>query len=279
MTDTEQQDNQSWLFRFVKGMFIGSGFIIPGVSGGALAAIFGIYERLIKFIANITDNFMKNLKFFLPVGLGAFFGIFLLSFVVSFALENYATISIWFFVGAIVGMIPSLWKEAEKQGRDKVDWTILIVAFVFGIVLLGFGNQLFDGQVQPSFWSFLICGVLIALGVLVPGLSPSNFIVYMGLYGEMSNGFKNLDLTVLVPIALGGIITIFSLAKLIEKIFDNYYSQFYHFIFGVVLASTVMIIPTDYQGFGFVQYLWCVIMLGLGTAIGAWMSKLEEQYK
>ena len=54
MSNEPLQDNQSWLFRFVKGMFIGSGFIIPGVSGGALAAIFGIYERLIKFIANIT---------------------------------------------------------------------------------------------------------------------------------------------------------------------------------------------------------------------------------
>ncbi len=279
MTDQENQDNQSWLFRFVKGMFIGSGFIIPGVSGGALAAIFGIYERMIKFIANITENFKKNIKFFLPVGLGAFFGIFLLSFVVSFALENYATISIWFFVGAIAGMIPSLWQEAGEQGRDKQDMLILILAFIFGLVLLGFGNQLFGGQVPPSFWSFLLCGVFVALGALVPGLSPSNFIVYMGLYGAMADGFKNFDLSVLIPLAIGGLLTLFSLAKVIEKIFDNYYSQFYHFIFGVVLASTVMIIPTDYAGFGWGSYMACLLTFLAGAAIGAWMSKLEEKYK
>lgn len=276
---SDQTENQSFLFRFVKGMFIGSGFIIPGVSGGALAAIFGIYEPLISFLANITKNFKKNIRFFLPVGLGAFFGIFLLSYVVSFALENYATISIWFFVGAIVGMLPSLWKEAGEQGRDKLDWTILIAAFIFGIVLLGFGNQLFGGQVPPSFWSFLLCGVFIALGALIPGLSPSNFIVYMGLYGAMADGFKNFDLSVLIPLGIGMVITLFSLAKVIEKIFINYYSQFYHFIFGIVLASTIMIIPTDYAGFGWVQYLWCLIMLALGAAIGAWMAKLEEKYK
>lgn len=279
MSNEPSQDNQSWIFRFVKGMFIGSGFIIPGVSGGALAAIFGIYERLIKFIANITKNFKKNMKFFLPVGLGAFFGIFLLSFVVSFALENYATISIWFFVGAILGMIPSLWKEAGYKGRKKTDWWFLILSFTFGILLLGFGSQLFDGQVPPSFWAFILCGIFIALGALIPGLSPSNFIVYMGLYGAMAEGFKTFDLSILVPLGIGIVITMFSLAKVIEKIFSRYYSQFYHFIFGIVLASTVMIIPTDYSGFGFIEYVWCIVMLVLGTVIGAWMARLEQRYK
>ncbi len=68
------------MLRFVKGMFIGSGFILPGVSGGALAAVFGMYERLISFLAHITKNFKENVLFFLPVGLGGVTGIFLLSF-------------------------------------------------------------------------------------------------------------------------------------------------------------------------------------------------------
>ncbi len=275
----EENTNQSWLFRFVKGMFVGSGFIIPGVSGGALAAIFGLYEPLIHFLANITHKFKENFKFFLPVGLGGFFGVFLLSFVVSFALENYATIVLWFFVGAIVGMLPSLWRDAGEEGRDKQDIGIMLGSFVFGIILLGFGNVLFGGQVEPSWWAFLLCGVFIALGALIPGLSPSNFIVYMGLYGAMAEGFKNFDLSVLVPLGIGAVITVFSLAKVIEKIFDRFYSQFFHFIFGIVLASTIMIIPIDYTGFGLSEYIWCVVMLVLGIVLGSWMSNLEEQYK
>lgn len=275
----EKNDNQSWLFRFVKGMFIGSGFIIPGVSGGALAAIFGIYERLIHFLANIKERFLKDIKFLLPVGVGALFGIFLLSFVVSFALAEYETTVIWFFVGAIVGMIPSLWKEAGQKGRSQKDYLFMVVSFILGIILLGFGARLFNGQVPPSFWSFFICGGLIALGVLIPGLSPSNFIVYMGLYQDMSDGFKTMDLSVLIPIGIGGLVTVFLLAKVIEKIFNKFYSEFYHFIFGIVIASTVMIIPTNYIGFNFIDYLWCVVMLVLGTLLGAWMSRLEEKHK
>ena len=78
---------KDWMLRFVKGMFIGSGFILPGVSGGALAAVFGMYERLISFLAHLTNNFKENVLFFLPVGLGGVTGIFLLSFLSDVSLE------------------------------------------------------------------------------------------------------------------------------------------------------------------------------------------------
>ena len=64
-----QPNKSDWFLRFIKGMFIGSGFILPGVSGGALAAVFGIYERIISFLAHITKNFKENVLFFIPVGL------------------------------------------------------------------------------------------------------------------------------------------------------------------------------------------------------------------
>ena len=95
----------------------------------------------------------------------------------------------------------------------------------------------------------------------------------------MSDGFKTMDLSVLIPIGIGGLVTVFLLAKVIEKIFNKFYSEFYHFIFGIVIASTVMIIPTNYIGFNFIDYLWCVVMLVLGTLLGAWMSRLEEKHK
>ena len=80
----DKQKKNDWFLRFIKGMFIGSGFILPGVSGGALAAIFGLYERMIAFLANVTKDFKKNVLFFLPVGIGALAGIVVLSFGVSY---------------------------------------------------------------------------------------------------------------------------------------------------------------------------------------------------
>ncbi|MGX7108133.1 DUF368 domain-containing protein [Facklamia miroungae] len=268
-----------WFWRFVKGMFIGSGFILPGVSGGALAAIFGLYERIIRFLANMTKNFVEDVVFFIPVGLGALTGIVILSFGVSHVLENYETYVMWFFVGCIVGMLPSLWKEAGDKGRVQSDFVIMIFSFIMALALLIFGQDLFGGQVSANFFTWMIAGALIALGVLIPGLSPSNFILYMGMYKLMSDGFKSLDLGVIIPIGVGGLLTILLLSKLIESIFDAYYAKFFHFIFGVVLASTFMIVPTDYSGITLNGYAMCGLMLLLGSALGWWMSRLEEKYK
>lgn len=271
-------DTKDWILRFVKGMFIGSGFILPGVSGGALAAIFGIYERIISFLAHVTKNFKDNVLFFMPVGLGGLAGIFILSFVVSFLLGSYASIVLWFFVGCIVGTVPALWKEVGKKGRSKRDILILIVSFIVGIIFLWKGAGLFT-EVPHNTWTWMVAGFLIALGVIVPGLSPSNFLVYMGMYKAMADGFKSLDLSVIIPIGIGGVVTVLSLSKLMDYIFSKAYPQLFHFIMGVVFASTIMIIPTDYTGFGFLSYSACVVMLVLGVLLGAWMSRLEERYK
>lgn len=279
-TEMHSQKNRTdWILRFVKGIFIGSGFILPGVSGGALAAIFGMYERIISFLANLTKNFKENVLFFIPVGLGALAGIVVLSFGVSYLLGNFETVIMWFFVGCIAGTIPALWREAGKEGRSMREIIILMVSFLLGLILLYLGKSSFHGNVTPSFGSWMICGALIAGGVIIPGLSPSNFIVYMGMYKEMSDGFKTLDMHVIIPIAIGGLLTVILLSKVVHYIFQKAYPQLFHFIFGVVLASTVMIIPLSYPGFTYVGYLACVALFLLGTSLGLWMSKLEDTYK
>lgn len=277
-TMAKEAKTKDWLLRFVKGMFIGSGFILPGVSGGALAAIFGIYERIISFLAHITRNFKENVLFFIPVGLGGITGVFLLSFVVSFLLGTYETIILWFFVGCIIGTVPALWKEAGKKGRNKREIIILVVSFTLGFLFLWKGSGLFS-QVDQNFFTWIIAGGLIGLGMIVPGLSPSNFLVYMGMYKAMSDGIKDLNLSVIIPIGIGGIITVLGLSKVMDYIFSKAYPQLFHFILGIVFASTVMIIPTNYQGFTFAGYAGCVVLCLLGALLGAWMSKLEDQYK
>ena len=275
----EKTSSKDWILRFVKGMFIGSGFILPGVSGGALAAIFGIYERIISFLAHITKNFKENVLFFLPVGLGGLTGVFLLSFGVSFLLGEFETIILWFFVSCIVGTVPSLWKEAGKKGRNKVDTIIMGVTFVLALLFLLYGETLFDGQVEQNTWTWMMAGGLIGLGLIVPGLSPSNFLVYMGMYKAMSDGIKTVDFGVIVPIAIGGLVTVLALSKVMDYIFSIAYSKLFHFILGVVFASTIMIIPKDYTVFSLMEYGLCFLMLIGGTLLGSWMSRLEEKYK
>lgn len=268
-----------WLFRFIKGMFIGSGFILPGVSGGALAAVFGIYERIISFLAHITKNFKENVLYFIPVGLGGLTGVFLLSFAVSFLLGSYTTIILWFFVGCIIGTVPSLWKEAGKKGRKQSDLILMGVTFVLALVFLVLGEQKMGGAVDQNFFTWMLAGGLIGLGVIVPGLSPSNFLVYMGMYKAMSDGIKGMDFSVLAPLAIGGLVCVLGLSKVMDYIFSIAYSKLFHFILGVVFASTLMIVPLDYTGVSLLGFVMCGALCVLGILLGWWMARLEDRYK
>lgn len=274
----EHNKGFEWIIRMIKGVFVGTGFILPGVSGGALAAIFGLYERMITFMAHLTKDFKDNVLFFLPVGIGMLLGIVLLSYPLGYFLEYYPAPTMWLFIGTILGTFPSLWREAGKQGREIRHIAVLMAALVAGLAFLLFGAEMIQGQVVQNFGTWILAGAIIALGMLVPGLSPSNFLLYMGMYGAMVEAFKRLDLTVLVPIAIGGIACILLLSKLVDLLFNKAYAVLFHIILGVVIASTLMIIPTDFNYLG-IGTLICAAACAAGAALGYWMSGLEEKYK
>jgi len=274
----EKNRLMDWILRFVKGMFIGTGFILPGVSGGALAAVFGIYERLIGFIAHLTREFKKNLLFFLPVGLGLLAGVILLSFPLNYFLETYEAQMMWFFVGCIVGTLPALWKQANKKGRKPYHYAIVAVVTVSGYFLLRWLVGQGESGMAQNFGTWTLAGAIVALGMLVPGLSPSNLLVLMGMYSDMTAAIKTLDFSVLLPLALGGLACILALSKLVEWLLGRVYAGMFHIILGVVLASTLMIIPLNYNYIS-LGGLVCLVLLAAGTALGLWMGRLEAKYK
>ena len=267
-----------WILRFLKGALIGTGFILPGVSGGALAAIFGLYQRIISFIAHITRDFIKNVLFFIPVGLGALFGIFLLARPLSFFLEYYEAQVIWGFIGCIIGTLPSLWKEAGKEGRAKRHYIILVLTAVIGFCLLFAAKNSLEVEISLNFTTWILAGFLIALGILVPGMSPSNFLVYFGMYKPMVDAFKTMDISILFPIMLGAVVCLFSLSSLVDMLLRKTYAGLFHFVVGIVIASTFMIVPLNHNYLSFGTII-CAIAMLAGVALGFWMSKLEEKYK
>ncbi len=268
----------SSLLRFVKGAFIGSGFILPGVSGGALAAVFGIYEHIIGFFANLTKDFKRRFMYLLPVGLGAVAGIILLSFAVSFFLEAYTTYVLWFFIGCIVGTLPTLWKQAGQVARKPRHLLMTAASFALMTLFLVYGQTWFSGSLPQNFLTWMMAGALIGLGTVVPGMSPSNFLLYLGMYKPMTDGIKSLDLMVILPLLLGCLLCIILFSKLMEYIFNHAHAGMFHLIFGIVLASTVMIVPVDYNYLGW-GTLFCILCCAAGIALGYWMSHLEEKYK
>ncbi|MQS89332.1 DUF368 domain-containing protein [Companilactobacillus mishanensis] len=284
----KNKSQENFLIRFIKGVIIALGFILPGVSGGVLAAILGIYERLLHFMAHIRKNFKSDFLYFLPVGIGGVVGIGLLSKPLEFLLQHYQVIVLWGFAGAIVGTLPSLIKAStSRSNRDTVDVIWFFAMLIFGGLFLYFMSEIF-GTIPANFLGFTIAGILIALGVLVPGLSPSNLLLILGLYSPMLIGFKNFDIIgVFLPIMIGGIIAMVLFSKGMEYLIDNHNSRVFHFILGIVVASTILIlIPNpripdsiSYAGVGCWTIVVSVVMFILGTLLGLWMSTLEEKYK
>lgn len=273
--------------RFFKGVIIALGFILPGVSGGVLAAILGIYERLLSFMAHVRQNFKRDFLYFLPIGIGGIVGIGLLSKPLEYLLANYQMIVLWGFAGTIIGTLPTLIREStSRTKRDKIDIIWFFSMFIGGGLFLFFMSEIL-GTIPANFFSFTIAGILIALGVLVPGLSPSNLLIILGLYAPMLKGFKTFDPLVFVPIALGGIISILTFSKAMESLIKHHHSRVYHFILGIVLASTVLIlIPNPYSSESIsyqnvTSWDW-ILSIGffiLGGLLALWMSNLEEKYK
>ena len=93
MANSEQHHKKNiildWIIRFLEGILVGIGFITPGLSGGVLAVVFGIYEPLMRFLGDLRENFLRNVVYFLPVGIGGVIGVVAFSAVVDFAFSNH----------------------------------------------------------------------------------------------------------------------------------------------------------------------------------------------
>lgn len=270
--------------RIIKGIFIGSGFILPGVSGGALAAVFGIYERLINFLSNLKKDFVKNLLFFIPVGIGGLLGILLFSKILSSLLGKYEVFVLWFFIGCILGTLPTLFKQANKKGHEKKHLILMAVVAVVAFVLFKFlasaslGTSLtLSSNLILRTLTWVLVGAVIGLGTVVPGLSPSNILFFLGFYEPMLAGFNTFDLTMMLPLFLGMFLCVISLSKVMSYFFKKAYTGVYFSILGIVISSTVMIVPQyNYLSLG---ALICLVCAGAGALLTYGMTLLEDKYK
>lgn len=278
---------KDWVLRLVKGVVLALGFILPGLSAGVLAAILGLYEPLLRFLAHVRRDFVKNALFFLPVGAGGVLGLVVLSRPIDHALERWPVIVLWGFAGAILGSLPHVVHESTAQTkRDGLDGVWLAGALVVGLAGL-YALPALAGAVPANFGGFVVAGVVIGLGVLVPGLSSSTLLIILGLLAPMLDGFRNFDVAgVFLPIALGAIAGILLFAKFMERMIDHHHSRVFHCIVGLVLASTVLIVvPTksaeaiDYTGATATTLVMAGVLFVAGLALGLWIAQLENKFK
>lgn len=231
-----------FLGKVLQGALIGLGAVLPGISGGVLSVVFGVYRPIMELLSDPVHKWQIRLPGLFPYMIGSAAGFFGVANLLSYILETYPEPSVCVFVGLIVGMLPSLWREAGEQGRT-VENVILSCVTLVAMISLLFWLQNSQNTVEPGFFSFLFCGFAFALSVIAPGMSFSTILMPLGLYTPFVEGIGHMRPEVLLPGVAGCVVTFICLAKLVNRLFERHYAVMFHGILGIVGAATVMTVP------------------------------------
>ena len=239
-----------WLRDLLCGFLIGAGAILPGVSGGVLAVVFDIYRPFMEVLTHPRTAVPKYWKWFPPIALGWCAGFLGFAKGIAAAMNLSDAVTVWLFIGRIVGTVPSLFREAGKEGRCAASWLSMLACAAAVFAGLFYVSRVVHVEVTPNFWWYNFCGVLWGAGIVIPGMTSSSVMMALGLYQPMLEGLAHLDLLVLSACLPGLVLSVALLARLVSWFFHRYYSVAFHGILGFVIASTLVIIPTEYTGAG-----------------------------
>lgn len=236
------------LLLILQGAIIGIGGILPGVSGGVLCVIFGLYQPVIEVLSNPFANLKRHWRIIIPAGIGVGLGFLGCAGLVSTFMEKNSQAAICVFIGLIVGMLPDLWKDAGREGRKGASIPALLISFLVFLGLLLFLRTGISMEITPNTGWYVFCGVAWGLSIVVPGLSSSSMLIFFGLYQPMLVGMARLDFSVLIPLGIGACLIVFTLSRAVNRFFEKHYALASHIILGIVIATTVMIVPTEFSG-------------------------------
>ena len=266
----------------LKGFIIGVANIIPGVSGGTLAITLGIYEKLIGIISHFFKNIKENIKFLLPIIIGAVLSILILSKVISYSLDKFPLPTTLLFIGLILGGIPMLLgkiKKGPKKGRFS---NILIFLITFSIVtafgFMGTGDITVNLSKLDflSYISLFLVGMIAAATMIIPGISGSFMLMLLGYYKPIIDtiseltSFNNIvqNLMILIPFGIGILVGIVLVAKIIEVLLQKFPIKTYYGIIGFVIASIITIfMPLTNASYSIPSVIIGMILLLVGGII------------
>lgn len=265
-----------FIMRLIYGAMIGLGAVLPGISGGVLCVVFGIYKPIMELLSHPIKAIKKYASLLIPTVIGIAAGFLGIAKLLGFLLERYEAPSMCVFIGLIAGMLPSLFREAGLKGRSKGSYISMGVAFliVLGILL---GIKAVSITIPLNFGSYIFCGFCLALSIIAPGMSFSTLLMPLGLYQPFVAGIGDFDFGIILPAAIGAILTIILLAKLVTMLMDKHYSIVFHAIIGIVIAATVIIIPFSSFTLSFTSAAINVICLIIGIVAALLLDKFNSR--
>lgn len=272
----------------LKGFALGIANVIPGVSGGTIAVILGIYEKLIEILSNLKTKLKENFKYLLFLAIGLILAIGLFSNAVTFCLKNYPFATILFFIGFIIGGMPPLLNKVKSK-IDIKSVICFIIAFTV-VMLMAFitpdtmNKSLDIINIKTLIILFLI-GVLGAASMVLPGISGSFVLMLIGYYEPIMNSISEFtklnnlthNILILAMFGLGVLFGIIFMAKLIKILLEKYEIPMYMGIIGFVIASAISILVSVIgSSYGVLQIIIGVILMFVGIIASRMISKGEK---
>lgn len=269
-----------------KGFVIGSSMTVPGVSGGTMAILLGIYDRLIAAISHFGSDVKKNTLFLLKFCLGAVIGFLALASTIGWLLETFSIPTSCFFIGAIVGGIPALYRKASESKFSALSVLYMLIgaAVVLAIGFVRAPQPAEDAQMaaQALTWAdvplWLVSGLVISLALVLPGISTSHMLLLLGIYMPMTASIKHVfawvksllggqpvsgvmdDVLFLGMLALSTLIGVFLITRPLEWLMKKFPHQTYCVIIGFVVGSLADV---------FKEYI--LPEFAAGRTVGAWV--------
>lgn len=235
------------LKNFLKGIAVGVATLVPGVSGGTMAIILGIYDDLIHAISSFFQDWKKHTKLLLEIGFGGILGILLFSRLLENALNKYPHIMRFLFMGIIIGGLPVLYRKATtSRKRDKKDIIFAILGFTMVLLLSAeptVTTTMATSQGILSMVFLFIAGIVMAIALVLPGISGSFMLLVLGLYNVTLNAINDLNIPFLIPFGLGIVVGTLATTKIIESFLQKHPNKAYMLIIGFVVGSLLPVFP------------------------------------
>lgn len=231
------------LISAIKSFVIGATMTVPGVSGGSMAMVLGIYDRIIGAVPDVfSKNFKSAFLFLLICGVSGMVGALGASPVMGYLLSHFFMIVMFFFLGAIAGSVPMILKKSEVRKNDWFNIFFAIIG-VFIVLCVGMIPDGFFSLGDSNVFAQILCGILVSVGFVLPGISFSYLMVVLGLYDSLIKNLSARDFVPLLPLSIGLACGIVLLAGLLKKAMEKKPRITFPVILGFVLGSLPQVFP------------------------------------
>ena len=264
------------MINFLKGIVVGIGGISPGLSGSVLLVIFGLYQRVVDAIGSIFKNFKKNLLFLIPLFLGMGVGVILFSKITDFFLETFEMQTRYLFLGLVVGTLPLFHKEVKKNGFAKKYYIYIAAAALFGFLLFVINKDLFPQVENPNFVQSMLLGVAVAGSSLIPGVDSAVILSSFGLYELWVSSVADLNLTVLLPAALGVGLGVLVISFFMSKLIKRFYTATFSIVFGLFISIIPRVLNESCVPEMNVRTVVSFILVPIGFAISFYLGDIPK---